>query len=70
MTNWTSRDLSVPLSFLGPGKWNAKIFADGPNANQNAKDLSIQTKQVTAVDTLPLHLASGGGAAVIFSPAK
>jgi alpha-glucosidase len=70
MTNWTSRELSVPLSFLGPGNWNAEIFADGPNANQNAKDLSIQTKQVTAQDTLPLHLASGGGAAVIFSPAK
>ncbi len=70
MTNWTSRDLAVPLSFLGPGKWNAQIFADGPNANQNAKDLSIQTKHVTAQDTLPLHLASGGGAAVIFSPAQ
>ncbi|HEX5411792.1 MAG TPA: glycoside hydrolase family 97 protein [Terriglobia bacterium] len=70
MTNWTSRDLSIPLSFLGPGKWKAKIFADGPNANQNAKDLSIQTKQVTAEDMLPLHLASGGGAAVIFSPAN
>jgi len=70
MTNWTSRDLSVPLSFLGPGEWNAKIFADGPNADQNAKSLSIQTKRVTAADTLPLHLASGGGAAVIFSPAK
>jgi alpha-glucosidase len=69
MTNWTSRDLSVPLSFLGPGEWNAKIFADGPNADQNAKSLSIQTKRVTAADTMPLHLASGGGAAVIFSPA-
>jgi len=70
MTNWTSRDLTVPLSFLGPGEWNAKIFADGPNADENAKSLSIQTKHVTAGDTLPLHLASGGGAAVIFSPAK
>jgi len=70
MTNWTSRDLPVPLSFLGRGTWNAKIFTDGPNASQNAKDLSIQTKQVTAGDTLPLHLASGGGAAVIFSPAN
>ena len=68
MTNWTPRDLSIPLSFLGRGKWNAKIFADGPNASQNAKDLSIQTKQVTAGDALLLHLASGGGAAVIFSP--
>ncbi len=70
MTNWTPRDLDVPLSFLGPGKWDAKIFADGPNADKNAKDLSIRAKQVTAGDTLPLHLASGGGAAVIFSRAK
>lgn len=70
MANWTSRDLSVPLTFLGPGKWNAKIFADGPSAGLNAKDLSIQTKQVTAGDVLPLHLASGGGAAVIFSQAN
>ncbi|HXH50043.1 MAG TPA: glycoside hydrolase family 97 protein [Terriglobia bacterium] len=70
MTNWTSRDLAVPLSFLGPGMWNAQIFADGPNANQNAKDLSIISKQVTPDDTLPLHLASGGGAAVIFTQVK
>jgi alpha-glucosidase len=70
MTNWTSRDLNVPLSFLGPGEWNAKILADGPNADKNAKDLSIRTRQVTANETLPLHLASGGGAAVIFSVAK
>jgi alpha-glucosidase len=67
MTNWTPRELPVPLSFLGPGKWNAQIFADGPSASQNAKDLTIQTKPVTAGDTLRLHLASGGGAAVIFS---
>ncbi len=70
MTNWTPRNLTVPLSFLGPGKWNAQFFADGPDANENAKSLSIQTKQVTASGSLPLHLASGGGAAVIFSPAK
>ena len=70
MTNWTARDLSVPLSFLGPGKWKADIFADGPNANKDAKDLSNQTKQVTSGDTLPLHLAPGGGAAVTFSPVK
>jgi alpha-glucosidase len=70
MTNWTSRELTIALSFLGPGKWNAQIFADGPNADQNAKGLSILSKQVTADDTLPLHLASGGGAAVIFAQVK
>lgn len=70
MTNWTARDLKVPLTFLGSGKWDAKIFADGPNADQNAKDLTIQTKQVTANDVMPLHLAQGGGAAMIITPAK
>lgn len=70
MTNSTSRALNIHLSFLGPGNWNAKVFADGSNADQNAKDLSIQTKQVAASDTLPLHLAPGGGAAVIFSRAN
>jgi alpha-glucosidase len=70
MTNWTPRDLNVPLSFLGPGEWNAQVFADGPDADQDAKSLSIQTRRVTAKDALPLHLASGGGAAVNFSPAK
>ena len=69
MANWTPRDLTVPLSFLGPGEWDAQIFADGPNADQNAKSLSISTKRLTAKDTLPLHLAPGGGAAVIFTPA-
>jgi alpha-glucosidase len=70
MTDWTPRNLSAPLSFLGSGEWTAQIFADGPNADQDAKSLSITTKRVTAGDTIPLHLASGGGAAVIFSPAK
>lgn len=70
MTNWTARNLNVPLSFLGPGKWTAQVFADGPNADQNAKSLSVTTKGVTAADTLPLHLASGGGAAVIFRPVR
>lgn len=70
MTNWTPRNLSVPLSFLGPGKWRAQVFADGPSADTNTKDLTIHVRTVTSSDTLPLRLASGGGAAVIFSPVK
>lgn len=70
MTNWSSRNLNVPLGFLGPGKWRAEVFADGPNADQNSQSLSTTTTVVTPGDTLPLHLASGGGAAVIFRPAQ
>jgi alpha-glucosidase len=70
MTNWDSRDLDVPLGFLGAGEYHAQIFADGPDADANAKDLAISTRTVTSSDHLRLHLASGGGAAVIFTPEK
>ena len=70
MSNWTSRDLKLPLSFLGEGRWKAEVYADGPHADQDATSLAVTTRQVTSADTLPAHLAPGGGLAIIFSPAK
>lgn len=69
ITNWTPRNLDVALSFLGSGKYLAEIFADGPDAAENAKDLAITKKWVTAGDHLDANLAPGGGVAVIFTPA-
>jgi alpha-glucosidase len=66
MTNWDSRDLEIPLSFLGEGKFAARIFADGPDADKVPTHVVISTKSVQAGDKLTLHLASGGGAGVIF----
>jgi alpha-glucosidase len=68
MTNWDGRDLEVPLNFLGPGEFEAQIFADGADADKDAKSLAISTGRVRASDKLKLHLAPGGGAAVIFTP--
>ena len=70
MSNWTPRDLKIPLTFLGEGRWKAEIFADGPKADQDATSLAITTRQVTSSDALPAHLAPGGGMAVILSPEK
>jgi alpha-glucosidase len=70
MTNWDARDLQVPLDFLGSGQYEAEIFADGTDADKVATSLSISTKRVSSSDTLSLHLAPGGGAAVIFTPAR
>lgn len=67
MTNWTPRDLNIPLSFLGPGQYEAQIFADGPNAATDAKSLSISKKWVKAADHLTARLAPGGGYAAIFT---
>jgi alpha-glucosidase len=70
MTNWDARDLEVPLGFLGAGQYEAKVFADGPIAETDGTSLTIGAKRVAAGDKLDLHLAPGGGAAVILTPVK
>ncbi len=70
MTNWDDRDLEIPLSFLGSGTYDAETFADGADADSVATSLQVGKKSVSAGDTLHVHLASGGGYAAIFSPAK
>lgn len=70
ITNWTARDISVPLDFLGSGTWTAQIYADASDADQVPKHVSIETKTVSQRDTLKLHLAPGGGCAIRFAPNK
>jgi alpha-glucosidase len=61
MTNWTARDLEVPLSFLGDGVWEADTFSDGPNADRAAVDYAREKRVVGSSDRLRIHLAPGGG---------
>jgi alpha-glucosidase len=70
MTDWSARDLEIPLSFLGPGKFEARIYADGKDADTNATNLEISRKRVGQGDKLRIRLAQGGGLAIILSPAK
>jgi alpha-glucosidase len=70
MTNWDARDLEIPLSFLGAGEFEAQIFADGADADQVATSLAISKRTMNSRDALTIHLAPGGGAAVIFTPAR
>lgn len=68
MSNWTPRELIVPLDFLGAGKYIAQIYADAPDADQQPKHVTIQKKTVTHASRLKLQLAPGGGCAVRFVP--
>ena len=61
MTDWTPRDLNVDLSFLGPGQYQADIFADGVNAAKEATDYQHIRQSVSSTDRLDIHLSSGGG---------
>ncbi|QHS51357.1 glycoside hydrolase family 97 protein [Edaphobacter sp. 12200R-103] len=66
MTNWTARTLDVPLRFLGAGTYIAEAYEDAMDAGKNPKHLLISKKNVTSADTLTIHLAPGGGAAIRF----
>src|SRR5580698_322165 len=70
LTNWTSRDLSIPLGFLGQGKYTAELYEDAADAGQNPKHISIREQNVRSSDVLTLHLAEGGGCAIRFVPFK
>jgi alpha-glucosidase len=68
MTNWDGRTLDLPLTFLGPGTYEAEIYADADDAAQYPKGVSIQKKTVNAGMHLTATLAPGGGYAVRFVP--
>lgn len=65
----TPRTVSVKLDFLTPGAhYQAQIYRDGAKADwrNNPHDIVIETRDVTASDTLALPVAVGGGAAIRF----
>ena len=67
-TNWTPRELHMPLSFLGTGQYVAEIYEDGPDAGTHPQHVVIQRKIVTSHEQLTLRLAAGGGCAIRFYP--
>ena len=70
INSWQERDLEVPLSFLGAGKYTAEIYADGKDADQQPTHIALQSKTVSAEESLHLHLAKGGGCAIRFTTLK
>ena len=68
MTDWTARDLTLDLSFLGKGDFTLDLWQDGINANRNANDFTRKSMKVPVDSRLNIHLAPGGGwAAIIHS---
>ncbi len=61
MTNWTTRDLTVDLSFLPEGTFHIIYFQDGVNADRNGTDYKKVEATVTKNDKLKIHLHSAEG---------
>ncbi len=70
MTNWNARELELPLTFLGSGRYTAEIYADAPDAAQYPKSISATKRTVDRNSRLSIKLAPGGGYAVRFAPVK
>ena len=67
MTDWTARDLRVPLRFLPAGPFAAEIWQDGPNAARYGADWQRLDRAVTSADDLSIGMAPGGGWVAHFS---
>jgi alpha-glucosidase len=61
MSDWTARELSIELSFLGEGDYEAEICEDGINADRYPSDYTIRTETVNKKTRLPIKMAPGGG---------
>jgi alpha-glucosidase len=70
MSNWNARDITVDLSFLKGGSYEAEIFGDGINADRDATDYKKEVINVSSKDKLMIHLSNGGGWAARIYPAK
>lgn len=66
ITNWTPRELDVPLDFLPAGEFEAKVYADGSLDEERPNEVRISTERVSAEAPLRVELAPGGGFTAVF----
>jgi len=61
MTDWSAREITIDLSFLGDGKYRAFTCADGVNAEKNASDYNLGYELIDRYRKLTFKMAPGGG---------
>jgi alpha-glucosidase len=67
MNGLEAREVEVPLRFLGPGRYQAEVFADDPE-QKTPHRLTRRIKEVTAGDTLKVRLEAAGGCLTRLAP--
>ena len=71
MTDWNERDFELDLSFLPKGKkYQMTLYQDGVNANRIAIDFKQTKQRVDHSFKKTIHLAKGGGMAVMLELVK
>ena len=61
ITNWTGREVQVPLEFLDDGSYEASSWIDGKNADRDPNEVDSQKVTVSKTEKLQIKMATGGG---------
>lgn len=67
LNDGTARTLNLKLDFLGDGKYQAEIYTDAPDVDENPNHLNKETRTVTRKDVIELPLAADGGSVLRIS---
>ena len=62
------RSARVPLSFLGPERYTARIWKDVPESEINPNRLTAEKFSAASNDMLRVQMVDGGGFVARFSP--
>lgn len=68
MTDWTPREVEIPLGFLGDGEYTAEIYADGGDADDKPRSVRVARETVTRASRMKIRMAAGGGVAMQIIP--
>jgi alpha-glucosidase len=63
-----AREVALPLSFLGQGRYTAKLWKDAPDSEANPNHIVIDSFSVMSSDTLRVRVSADGGFVAQFSP--
>lgn len=68
VTDEQAREFDIPLDFLGPGCFEARVYADADDAHYltNPQAYTITSESVDASDRLHIKMAPGGGFGISF----
>jgi len=68
ITDWTPRELEVPLDFLATGEFEAEAYVDGSLDESHPNEVRLIRRSVNDAKKLPIAMAPGGGFVAILSP--
>lgn len=68
VTDEQAREFDIPLDFLEPGRFEARVYADADDAHYltNPQAYTITSESVDASDRLHIKMAPGGGFGISF----